>query len=172
MTLAVSWRVVDIYLLRHAIAEEGPPAKDSERPITGEGRRKLRAVLETAYNNAAVSPVLIVTSPYRRAVQTAELAAEVFEYGGDILRTKTLLPGASPPDVWEEIRLHKDVDSILLSGHDPLFTSLAGYLLGCPSLQIDFKKATLVRIFIDRFTAEPRGVLKWMLTAKLCREGR
>ena len=172
MTLAVSCRVVDIYLLRHAIAEEGPPAKDSERSITGEGRRKLRAVLETAYHNAAVSPALIVTSPYRRAVQTAELAAEVFEYTGDILRTKTLLPGASPADVWEEIRLHKDVDSILLSGHDPLFTSLTGYLLGCPSLQVDFKKATLVRIFIDRFVAEPRGVLKWMLTAKLCREGR
>jgi len=37
---------------------------------------------------------------------------------------------------------------------------------------VDFKKATLVRIFIDRFTAEPRGLLKWMLTSKLCREGR
>ena len=67
MTLAVSCRVVDIYLLRHAIAEEGPPAKDPERAITGEGRRKLRAVLETAYHNAAVSPALIVTSPYRSA---------------------------------------------------------------------------------------------------------
>jgi len=172
MTPAVSCRVVDIYLLRHGIAEEGPPAKDSERALTGEGRRKLRAVLETACNNAAVSPTLIVTSPYRRAVQTAELAAEVFEYQGDMLRTKALLPTASPQGVWEEIRLHKDIDSILLAGHDPLISSLTGYLLGCSALQVDFKKATLLRIYIDRFGPEPRGELKWMLTAKLCREGR
>ena len=119
-----------------------------------------------------MSPALIVTSPYRRAVQTAELAAEVFEYHGDILRTKTLLPGASPQGAWEEIRLHKDVDSVLLAGHDPLFSSLTAYLLGCPALQVDFKKGTLLRIYVDRFTPEPRGVLKWMLTAKLCREGR
>jgi phosphohistidine phosphatase len=164
---------VDIYLLRHGVAEEQTAkTPDADRALTADGRRKLRAVLETASNNAAVSPALIVTSPYRRAVQTAELAAEVFEYNGDLLRTRALLPGSEPRSVWDEIRLHQDVDSILLAGHEPLFSALTAYLLGCPSLQVDFKKAALVRIFVDRFGAEPRGVLEWMLIPKLCKQGR
>ncbi len=164
---------MDIYLLRHGIAEEqSAKTPDADRALTADGRRRLRAVLETASNNAAVAPALIITSPYRRAVQTAELAAEVLEYHGDLLRTRALLPGADPKSVWEEIRLHQDVDSMLLSGHEPLFSSLTAYLLGCPSLQVDFKKAALVRIAIDRFGPEPRGVLEWMLIPKLVKQGR
>jgi phosphohistidine phosphatase SixA len=69
--------------------------------------------------------------------------------------------------VWDEIRVHKDEAEILLSGHEPLFSSLTAYLLSCPGLQIDYKKGALACVEIDHFTAEPHGVLKWMLTPKL-----
>ena len=71
---------------------------------------------------AGVAPTLILTSPYRRALQTAEIAAEVLDYKGELLRTKALEPGSEPPMVWEEIRVHKDESSILLAGHEPLFS--------------------------------------------------
>lgn len=156
-----------IYILRHGIAEEAQGSQpDSERALTPEGKKKLRSVLRTA-NAAGVAPSLILSSPYKRALQTAQLASEVLSYKGDLLETKTLEPGAHPRLVWDEIRVHKDQAEILLSGHEPLFSRLTAYLLASPELQIDFKKGALACIEIDSFTAEPHGVLKWMLTPKL-----
>jgi phosphohistidine phosphatase len=156
-----------IYILRHGIAEDAQGSQpDSDRALTPEGKKKLRGVLRTA-EAAGVSPSLILTSPYRRALQTAQIAAEVLKYKGDLLQTKTLEPGSQPRTVWDEIRVHKDEAEILLCGHEPLFSSLTAYLLGSPGLQIDYKKGALACVEIDHFPAEPHGVLKWMLTPKL-----
>ena len=66
---------MDLYLLRHGLAVPLDPAsfaKDSERPLTPEGRRKLEEVaramvaMELAFD-------LVLSSPYLRARQTAEL---------------------------------------------------------------------------------------------------
>ena len=46
-------------------------------------------------------------------------------------------------------------------------SSLAAFLLACPALSVDMKKAALVRVDCDRLGPEPRGVLKWMLTPAL-----
>ena len=156
-----------IYILRHGIAEDAQGSQpDSERALTAEGKKKLRNVLRTAHS-AGVAPSLILTSPYRRALQTAEIAAEVLDYKGELLKTRTLEPATEPRQVWDEIRTHKDEPEILLAGHEPLFSALTAYLLGFPGLPIDFKKGAIACLEIDRFSAEPHGVLKWMLTPKL-----
>ena len=164
---------MQIYLLRHGIAEDGKPGKpDSERDLTGEGRDKLRRVLKRA-RTADCSPSLILTSPYVRAVQTAEIAADVFGYKGykkDLVKTKALVPEASPHDVWEEIRVHRNESAILLASHEPLMSTLAAYLLRSPALQVDMKKGAIVRVDTERFSAEPHCILKWMLTAGVCLE--
>ena len=158
---------MEIYILRHGVAEEpqtGQP--DSERALTPDGRKKLRNVLRTA-SSAGVAPSLILTSPYKRALQTAQFAAEILDYKGELLRTKALEPGSSPKAVWDEIRVHKDEAQILLAGHEPLFSRLTAYLLGSPNLQVDFKKGAIMRIDLESFGAQPRGILCWYLTAKL-----
>ena len=71
---------------------------------------------------------------------------------------------ASPYGVWEEIRARKSESALLLSGHEPLMSSLAAFLLGAPALQLDMKKAALARVDCDRFGPQPQGVLKWMIT--------
>ena len=158
---------MEIYILRHGIAEDGQAGQpDAERSLTAEGKKKLRNVLRVA-REAGVTPSLILTSPYRRAVQTAQLAAEILGYKGDLLRTKSLEPSSHPRLVWEEIRIHQDEAAVLLAGHEPLFSSLTAYLLGNPNLKVDFKKGAIASVEIDRFSAEPNGVLKWMLTPKL-----
>ena len=158
---------MQIYILRHGIAEDsGPGQSDSERALTPEGRKKLRSVLRAAHQ-AGVAPALILTSPLKRALQTAQLAAEILEYKGELLRTKALEPGSHPQIAWEEIRVHKDEPAILLAGHEPLFSSLTAYLLGCPDLRVDFKKGALACVELDRFGAEPHGALKWLITPKL-----
>ncbi len=156
-----------LYILRHGIAEDGQAGiADSERALTAEGKKKLRTVLKVV-READAAPDLILTSPYRRAVQTAELAAEILEYKGDLLRTRALQPDSSPGEVWEEIRVHKNQEQILLAGHEPLSSRLAAHLLACPNLQIDFKKGAIACLELERFAAEPHGVLKWILTPKL-----
>jgi len=100
----------------------------------------------------------------RRAVETADVAAEALGYAGKVVKTRALVPEASPFDTWEEIRSRKDQRAILLSSHEPLMSALAAFLLDSPVLQVDMKKAALLRVDCDRFGAEPRGVLKWMIT--------
>jgi phosphohistidine phosphatase len=152
---------MEILLLRHGIAENaGPGVPDPERALTPEGREKLRRVLK----QASVKPSLILSSPYRRAVETAEIAATVLGYSGKLLRTRALLPDASPFDAWDEVRAHKSEESVLLASHEPLMSGLAAFLLDSPALQVDMKKAALVRIDCERIGVEPRGILKWMLT--------
>ena len=161
---------MQIYLLRHGIAEDPKPGlPDSERPLTAEGRDKLRRVLKRA-RTADLEPTLILSSPYRRALETAAVAAEVLGYKGEIVRTATLVPEASPYDAWEEIRQRKDERAIVLSSHEPLMSSMAAFLLDSPALRVDMKKAALLRIDCDRFGPKASGVLKWMLTPGVCLE--
>jgi phosphohistidine phosphatase len=161
---------MQIYLLRHGIAEDAKPGRpDAERPLTAEGRDKLRRVLKRA-RTAELDPSLILSSPYRRAIETAVVAAEVLAYKGEIVRTPALVPEASPFDAWEEIRRRKSERAILLSSHEPLMSSLVAFLLDSPALHVDMKKAALVRIDCERFGPKAAGLLKWMLTPGVCLE--
>src|SRR3954471_14786755 len=102
---------MQIYLLRHGIAEDGKPGRpDSERALTDEGRAKLRGVLKRA-RTAAVTPSLILSSPFRRALETAEAAVEVLPYRSDIVRSPAFVPEASTQEAWDEIRAHSKEES-------------------------------------------------------------
>jgi phosphohistidine phosphatase len=158
---------MEIYILRHGIANDGKAGHpDSERALTREGKDKLRDVLRAA-RRAGVAPSLVLSSPYVRAVETAEIAAAETGYDGKIEQTQALVPDASPHDVWNEIRARKSESAILLAGHEPLLSAVVAFLLGAPSLQVDMKKGALVRVDCDGFGPHPRGVLKWMFTPRL-----
>ena len=157
---------MQVYLLRHGVAEEQRTGlSDADRALTQDGRRKLRQTLRAA-SEADVQPTLILTSPLKRALQTAEIAQKVLAYKGDLVSTESLLPDSSVESVWREIRTHRDQPAIVLVGHNPLFADLAGYLLGAPDLQVDVKKGSVLRIDFDSFPSRPRGILRWLLTAK------
>lgn len=158
---------MQLYILRHGTAEDGKPGQDdARRELTNSGRRDLRDVLQVA-RKAMDTPDLIMSSPYVRAVQTAEVAMEVLEYRKDLVQSTVLVPDSEPAEVWEEVRLHRDLDSFVLVGHDPLFSSLVGYLLAAPDAMVNMKKGALARVDLNNFGAQPRGVLKWLLTPKL-----
>lgn len=158
---------MEVYILRHGIAE---PARgsgdDADRALVPEGRKKLRAVLRVA-REVGVAPDLILTSPYRRAVETAQLAAELLSYSGEILHSEALLADRSPEEAWEEIRRHAALRQVLISGHEPQLSHLAALLLGAPAVLIDLKKGSLLRIDIDEPGPHPQGVLRWYLTPAL-----
>jgi len=158
---------MELYLLRHGIAEDhSATGRDADRGLTEEGREKLRRVLKRAAS-AGVEPSLMISSPYKRAVQTAEIAEAGFEYKSGVLQTNTLVPHGSPEKVWNELREHKDENAILMAGHEPLMSHLIAYLLASPALRIDMKKACIVRIDIGSVGAAPHGTLRWMIYPKL-----
>jgi phosphohistidine phosphatase len=158
---------MDIYLLRHGIAEDtAPGGHDSERALTREGREKLNGILKRA-REAGVVPGVILSSPYRRAVETAEIAAEILNHKGKIVCTPALTPNASPGEAWQEIRRYANEEAVLLASHEPLLSSLLAHLLAAPSLQTDFKKGAIARVTMFSTGPSPRGVLKWLLTPAL-----
>jgi phosphohistidine phosphatase len=158
---------MQVYLLRHGISEEERVGlSDAERALTSEGRRRLRQTLQAAAR-ADIKPTLILSSPLKRAMQTAEIAKEVLASKHEIVSTRALLPSAAAEQVWEEIRVNKSESSVVLVGHNPLFANLAGYLLGEPELQVDFKKGAILRLDVEGFSPHPKGILRWYLTSKL-----
>jgi len=158
---------MELYLFRHGIAEDAPPGRaDATRALTAEGRERTAAVAKMA-RHAGVQPSLIASSPYVRAVQTAEVAAKEFGYSGDLLKLPSLVPHGSPEAVWSDIRDLKDEGAVLMAGHEPLLSNLTAYLLNAPGLKVDMKKSAMLRIDLENLGAAPRGVLRWMIVPKL-----
>ena len=153
---------MQIHILRHGTAEDVKHGgSDAGRKLTAAGRDEVRRAIEHA--RAKISPSLILSSPFVRAIETAEIAAAVLGYKGNIVRIRALEPSASPHEVWQEIRNRQNETQILLAGHEPLLSQLASYLLAAPAMQIEMRKAMLLRIDIGRFGQDPQGILKWAL---------
>lgn len=161
---------MEIYILRHGLAAEATRGmKDADRALTTEGVTKLQTVLRRA-RAAGVEPSIILTSPYRRARETAEIAAKSLAGKSTLVEAGVLTPDCSPELVWEEIRIHKVASQLMVVGHEPLLSSVYAYLLGATTVQIDVKKGSIGRVDVDRFTGQPRGVLRWLLYPKLVAE--
>jgi phosphohistidine phosphatase len=161
--------LMELYLLRHGIADDySPTGGDADRALTDEGKKKLRDVLAVA-RRSGLAPGLILSSPLLRAVETAEIAANELRHKDEVVRTRALMPEGEPEELWTEIRAYKNVEQLLLCGHQPSMGLVAGYLLGLRSLPVDFKKGGLMRIDLDRFGPQPYGVLKWYLVPRLAR---
>jgi phosphohistidine phosphatase len=157
---------VRVYILRHGIAEEAEAGgSDAARALTAEGKQKLRMVLERA-REAGVRPSIILTSPLKRALQTAEIAAAVLGVKRELITSNALAPLSTPQRVWNEIRT-QHTDRVLIAGHEPLLSQVVGFLLRCPSLQLDLKKGALVSLDVDTTEPGPHATLKWVLTPKL-----
>ncbi len=162
---------MEIYLLRHGAAESAVPGTpDSARPLAEHGRQDLRAVLRLARAGGA-RPSLILSSPYLRALESAGIARETLGCSCAILQAEAFTPNSSPYDAWDEIRARKTEASVLIAAHQPLIGSLAAFLLGSNALDVAVPAAALIRVDCERFGAHPKGVLMWMLTPELARDG-
>jgi phosphohistidine phosphatase len=161
---------MEIYILRHGEAEpRTAEVEEAERKLTPKGRRDVERVMRAA-QAAKVRPDLALTSPYRRALETAQIAVRSFDPKPELAETPLLVPEGRPEQVWKALRSRSTAQEILLVGHEPLLSRLVAYLLATPSLRFDLKKGALVRISMERLGAEPvGGVLKWVLTPGLVR---
>lgn len=157
---------MEIFILRHGEAEpRGNGVPETDRALTPKGKRDLRSVLAVA-RRAKAAPHVILTSPLRRAQQTAAAAAKVF--GVPVIETPHLLPMASPDLLWKQLGTMKDAEAVLVAGHEPHLSNFVRFLLES-AVAMDLKKGALVRVSTRNRIGPPRGVLKWILTPKLAR---
>ena len=159
---------MDLYLLRHAIASErgrGWTGHDADRPLTKKGAKKMRRIAE-AMKDLNLSFDLILSSPFRRAKETAEIVAEVF-YCSDSLRYSSLLKaGGSPAALVKEIIAHHGrLGSILLVGHEPYLGNLISVLVsGKESLSITMKKGGLCKLTVESLHYGRCATLDWLIS--------
>src|SRR5262249_61945782 len=139
------------WLVRHARAEDRPPSgREEDRELTAEGVKRARAV---ARGLAALDPGigLILTSPYRRARETAEPAAEALGLERKLRASRALEPDRAAEEVLAELE-GQEAQGVLLVGHQPHLGILLGHLVTGGRTEIPLKKAAL-----GRGTREGRG---------------
>ena len=125
----------DLVLLRHGIAEPRLAGLDHpDRSLTSAGRQRTRLVMATLVQRGLRLDRLI-SSPYRRALQTAELAVEAGLAPG-LAVDERLEPGGAL-----ETLLTPFDGCIGLVGHEPDLGDLACGLLGCAPGALVLKKA-------------------------------
>jgi phosphohistidine phosphatase len=155
---------LEIYLLRHGIADSPPPGgRDADRHLTIPGIGDLRRAVK-AGQLAGLQPSLVISSPYVRAVESAQVAARLLKYDGPIVKSSDLTPDSSPARLWSELRTHHDERSILVVAHEPLLSATASWMLGASRVVIEFTPGMMVRIDVPDLGPEPRGVLRRIFT--------
>jgi phosphohistidine phosphatase len=159
-----------LYLVRHAVAEARGPAwpDDAQRPLTADGAKRWR---RQASGLVAIDarPDLILTSPFTRARQTADLLATAFPKKPKVVEVPALQPGVKARDVLKSLEADSRVASLALVGHEPGLGELAALLVGWKTPP-EFKKGGVARVDVAILPPPAgSGQLQWWLTPKILR---
>lgn len=157
---------MELLIVRHARAEDreafaATGAEDARRPLTGDGRKRMR---EVARALTALVPHIegIATSPYIRAAQTAQLIADRYALVPEPL--DALAPGHPPEAVLPWLGGVRAEAAVAAVGHEPDLGRLASWLLAGPGADfMPFKKGGACLL---RFEGEPgpgRAELRWCM---------
>jgi phosphohistidine phosphatase len=163
---------MQLYIVRHGIAIDREDPKcppDPERFLTEEGIEKTSQVAKGVVEIGAV-PDLMLSSPYIRAWQTAEIFANAFEYPKHkIGKTDLLLPGAEPLQLFRELAKDKHSAAVFVFGHAPHLDDLIATAIGSKHHITSMKKAGVALVELRRLVP-PGGELVWLGTPKLLRK--
>lgn len=179
-----------LLVVRHAIAMERDeyqalargerrgqrPASDDLRPLTEKGVRKMKKNVQ-GLRELVGRPQLLVSSPLKRAVQTAEILGGALATGfpGEQFQvTEALRPEADPADLalWLNDRPEMKIPqaTIAVVGHEPHLTHFIGWLLSGQARSIlELKKGGACLIEFRGLIARGQGRLIWLATPPMLR---
>jgi phosphohistidine phosphatase len=157
-----------IYFLRHASAGDPliNPNKDEKRALDKDG------IEQCGYVGRALAAIdvqveVIVSSPLKRATQTASLVGNEMGYEGKLLIEAALRPAATFSDFRRLLEKYSRQEAIMVVGHNPNLSQFLGSIVsdsGCEA-SIDLKKGAVARVEMRRTS----GTLNWCLTPKVLR---
>jgi phosphohistidine phosphatase len=159
----------ELYLIRHGLAEERGDAwpDDAKRPLTAEGIASMR---KEARGLARLGVVLdvVLSSPFVRARQTADIVAAGLDPKPSIVNVESLVPEGHYAAVVADLEKHARKSRIGLVGHEPAIGELAARLVGSRH-PFELKKGAVCRIDLDAIPPGGPGSLRWLLTPKILR---
>jgi len=164
---------MNLYLLRHGIATEpdlAGYAPDSERPLTAKGAARLRETAR-AMKQLDLSFDLVLSSPFVRAKQTAEIITRSLKLRKKMAFSDDLTPSGNPRLLIQHLnQFRPEPESVLLVGHEPYLGKLIALLAaGNTSLEIDFKKGGLCKLEAEFLLYGRCAKLVWLLTPRQMR---
>jgi phosphohistidine phosphatase len=179
--------LMNLYILRHASAgtSRPNPTLDAKRPLDKEGKQHCLNLAHTL-NALKITFDLIVSSPLKRALQTAQLIATETGYEAQILPSSSLSPTATYPDFRRliEENLRPPVpganvrENVLVVGHNPNLTGFLGTLImntptdeGAPAIAaaVRLRKGSLARVLVTKTGSRLNGTLLGLLDPRTVR---
>ena len=159
-----------LYLVRHGIAidrsdPKSPP--EAERQLTAEGVRKTRSAA-LGLKEMDVKPDVLITSPYVRTAQTAEIFAEALGFPVDKIRVSDALkPAENPADIAKEL-LRLKAKEVICFGHAPHVDSTIAYLCGARAPFTELKKAGVA--CLEHASSPGQWTLLWLVSPRNLRK--
>ncbi|MEO8274790.1 MAG: histidine phosphatase family protein [Thermoanaerobaculia bacterium] len=166
-----------ILIVRHGIAEDlaafaGSGREDRLRPLTDDGRRKMRKVAE-ALSALVPELALVATSPYVRARDSAELLVRAFPERPVLSELAELAPTGSNVAVLKFLQAQKSLPLVACVGHEPNLSQLAAWLLtGREKSFIELRKGGACLLDFAGRVASGGATLLWHLTPGQLRSAR
>ena len=160
-----------LLIIRHAIAvaRGTPDVPEEERPLTPRGERRFRAAAR-GLARLTRRPDVLLTSPLRRARQTADIAAEAC--GRIEPREEPALAGGTVERMAAAIDGHARKRLVAIVGHEPDVSALLARLLGTSAAErLTFKKGGAALVDVPAGMAGG-GALVWYLPPRVLRRLR
>lgn len=157
-----------VYFLRHASAGKKilDPKKDQRRPLDPEG------ILQARYIGRMLAALdvqaeAIVSSPLKRALQTASLVANELAFEAAVQTDDALLPESAFDQFRSMLAYLRKHEEIIVVGHNPSFTEFLSKSIsgGTGVAQIEFKKGAVAKVEMDG----RNGSLHWLVVPKIAR---
>jgi phosphohistidine phosphatase len=157
-----------LYFLRHASAGQhmSNPKKDEKRALDKDGIEQCGYV-GRALAALAVQVDAMVSSPLKRATQTASLVGNEMGYEGKLQIEDALRPEANYADFHRMLQKYAKSEAVMVVGHNPNLSEFLGRILseGTAEAAVDLKKGAIARVDLTRNSAS----LQWCLTPKVLR---
>lgn len=158
-----------IYFVRHASAGSHfvNPKKDEKRPLDADGIEQC-GYIGRALAALNAQPDVIISSPLKRATQTASLIGNELGYEAKLQLEPSLRPDAAFTDFRRMLEKYSRHEAVMVVGHNPSITEFLARIIsksGCEAL-VDFKKGAVARVETVRHSA----TLNWFFTPKIARE--
>jgi len=161
-----------LILFRHGKSNwDAQYASDHDRPLASRGKEAARC-MGRMLSQAGQIPQLAVTSSAVRARDTLQLAVGAGRWHCQI-RVENALYGCSSDSALSWIgALEENPECLLLTGHEPTWSELAGSLIGEALVRVPTATMLKIDFEVDSWQQirSGRGQLKWLIPPKLiCR---
>ncbi|HKV94565.1 MAG TPA: phosphohistidine phosphatase SixA [Candidatus Angelobacter sp.] len=157
-----------VYFLRHASAGKSMlnPQKDERRPLDDEGILQARYI-GRMLANVDVQVDQIISSPLKRARQTASLVANELAFEQAVQLDTALRPEAKLEQFQAMLARYRKYEAIMVVGHNPSLTEFLAKSISASArdAHIDFKKGAVAKVEMNG----RHGTMQWLVTSKIAR---